>query len=716
MYYGGLSLYRETFFQQGYWKGLLLSTLSCLLVCAVISIVFKKISHGLVVLFPVVNTVLVVLIAQVATGLSADIFIFTSPGTIAVLTLLNSLFFFHTINNNPKWTRQDPEPIKKLIEPYLGTWFKLMYTMLFACLAILVAAPAPLFSMGPALALGVIVSWFQVLLLIPAGLVFFGPTKRKSKPAASYLLPPETPDKTFEFPYLGAFISKKPMAALILTCALTFICAAGIALLKQSNTLISLYKQDHSLYRSEQLLNKNFAGIYRLFLRIQAPDRDTLLEQTAGELKENLFRPLAAGPDTRTAIMRQIDEALSASTSKAELHDSLAYKWQQELSRIPEEDALSQDLWSIALDSLSGITYDSAPLAHPDILNYLDQLSLFLRNKAVVSKVFSLVDLTKMMHQELYEGAKQHYTIPTTTNGILQTWQQYRKGRHPESFSRFINHSFNTLDILLLLRNSSPDILRQIRNITLEYMENEPPPVPIEISWEGDLQAHTAWSEQLNFSLLGRWGAFLLIASVLFTLFTRSIISGSALLMTGAANLVIVLGSMGIGGLALRPCSAAFAGLALFASGISTWQVLYTLRQRMDEGDFYRDALSGALEENSLPLLTGWGCVTAGALPFFFTQYTLFSTTSSIAIAATGATCLTSLFLLPSLGSIFYEEAEIELLPGAPQRTASPAGEQEEAKTGASTGIDIAFQVKTTEPISPIENTASLDKEEQKGE
>ncbi|WP_028580268.1 RND transporter family protein [Desulfogranum japonicum] len=693
VHYGGLSLLRETFFRDGYWKGILLSLISCVLVYTTISISLKKATHGLVALFPIVNAVMFVLVAQLATGLRPDIFIFTSPGIIAIYTLLSGLFIFHKINNNAKWTQKEPEYIVELLEPYLGNWFKLMCCLFTGCLVMLPYTSTPLFHAGAVLASGIVVSWFMVLLLIPAGLVFFGPTKRKSKLAASYLLPPETPEKTFDFPHLAYSITKAPLAFIAAVCVVTFTCALGVSLLQQSPPLVSLYSQDHPLHRSEQLLNKNFTGTYQLFLRIKSPDRDTPLEHIALQLKDNLFRPLAAGVDTRTVIMHQIDEALSASTSAAEFHDTLAHKWQQELLNIPEDDALSQDLWSIALDSLSSITHASAPFAHPDILRYLDQFSLFLRNKGVASKVFSIVDMTKMMHQELYEGAQQHYTIPTTTNGILQTWRQYQKGRHPEFFNRFINSSYSTVDILLLLEDASPVVLHKTERTALEYFETEPPPIPLETSWRGPLHAHTEWNERLNLSILARWGIFLIVTSTLLSLSTRSITTGTALCATGIGNLLITLGIMGFGSLHLSPCSSMFLGLAVYTSSMATWQILYTLNRYMEKGDTYRTALPDAIEHNSVPLLLGFGCVIAGTLPFLFTQFTLFSTGGSIAIAATGAALLTSLLLLPSICWLFYTEAKIEISPALSLNK----GKAKTPEPDTAAGGDISFQDGTSE-------------------
>ncbi len=391
----GLALYRETLFHQGHRTALLSSLLAGCLIWIGVALVNKKASHGIVILLPTANATLAVLLVQTATGMREDIFLFTTPALVAATTLIQALCFAHRINNSTKWSPKEPEKIISVLEPLLPAWLRLMYALIAACLSIGLLAPSPLLNMAMILAVGITMAWFMPLFFVPAGLVVFGPTKRKNKPTTSYLLPPERPENTFHFPYVDRLVRNYSTVTFAAVSAFTLACAFSTALLKQQDTLISWYGKNHHFQRAEQLINKNFAGAYKLILRLEASDRMSPLETIAGQLKSDLFRPLASQPDIRTRIMHQIDEALAASTSKAELYHTLAHQWEQELNHTLAGDILAQDLWSIALDSLAAITYDEKPFSHPDILRYIDQLSLYLRDRSAASKVFSIVDLTK---------------------------------------------------------------------------------------------------------------------------------------------------------------------------------------------------------------------------------------------------------------------------------------------------------------------------------
>jgi hypothetical protein len=478
--------------------------------------------------------------------MSSMIPIFLMP--IAVVDSVHILSEFFDLYTKEKGRKQTiREVMSNLFMPMLYT--SLTSAAGFASLALTPIPPVQVF--GIFVAVGIMIAWLSTIMFVPAYVMMIKESSLENFGHAS-----EHPEKqswlarlltsTGRFTYAAA----KPILVIILIIAA--VALYGITQIQINDNPVKWFAKDHPIRQADIELNEHFAGTYMAYLVLDPGGDKSVSQQYTAGLKERLSQKLSDlrkqlpdAPDVNDRLQKDISEYASQAETKEDLLKKLQKMAENELDKAEDNEF---DLWYELVDFFALQAERLKPFKQPEVLRYISKLETHLESSGLIGKSNSVADVVKKVHQELIDGRPENYRIPDSANAVAQCLLQFQSSHNPGDLWHLVSPDYMHANIWMQLPSGDNKDMEKVVQAVDEFVEDNPPPVPLEHKWAGLTYINIVWQNKMVWGMLQSFmGSFIIVFIMMAVLF-RSPLWGIVCMIPLLITIVVIYGIIGLVG------------------------------------------------------------------------------------------------------------------------------------------------------------------------
>ena len=552
------------------------------------------------------------------------------------------------------------------LEHVMGHLFKpMLFTSLtsaagFASLALTPIPPVQAF--GIFVAIGIMLAWLLTILFIPAYIMMMRESSLDN--FGSPQVVDHASDKSLfnrHLRWVGRMASAKPWLVIIFNIAVMAVGVTGILMIQVNDNPVKWFKKSHEIRVADNVLNKHFGGTYEAYLVLSGKDQEMKPQQAADWLTRDLDDRLTESPAIREKILNQILEAVVISKTGTELADHLAQTWEMELDEVPADDDIGYDRWSTALDGLDRLRNQKEIFKRPDLLRYIADLQTYMADRGDVGKSNTVSDVVKKVHQELFTGDPDHFTIPDTINGVAQTLISYQNSHKPDDLWHLVTPDYSRANIWLQLRSGdNKDMERVIKDVQ-QYFDDNPPPAQLSHDWAGLTYINVVWQDKMVTGLLKSFLSSFVVVFIMMSFLFRSPVWGLLAMIPLTFTIGIIYGVIGLIGKDYDMPMAVLSSLTLGLAVDFAIHFLQRTRITMARTGDWAATIRDMFEEPARAIFRNIIVISIGFTPLLFAPLIPYQTVGVFLAAIMFYSGLATLWMLPALltvmrGWIFKKE------------------------------------------------------------
>jgi len=545
-YITGLPVAEDTFGKEMFIQMAISAPLAMLVIFLLMLVFFKKIQLIISPMIIAVCTVISTMGLLIGTGntlhiMSSMIPIFIMP--IAVVDSIHILSEFFDEYQKTKDRRKTIEEVMHhLFKPMLFT--SLTSSAGFASLALTPIPPVQAF--GLFVSFGIMLAWLLTVLFIPAYIMLmkedslknFGAGKQQNQGSGKSLI-----DRHLR--WIGRTSVSRPWWVIGFNLVIMAIGVIGILMIQVNDNPVKWFHKSHEIRIADRVLNKHFGGTYEAYLVLSSNAPEKTAAEAARWLSDTLEKSLKESPVVREKVQSELSEAMVEGGSAEQLFQRLSLSWQKEIDNLAPEDDAGYDDWSLALDALDQIRNQKQIFKRPDILNYIIGLQKYLDGQGDVGKSNSISDVVQKVHQELFEGDPDHFTIPKTINGVAQTLISYQNSHKPDDLWHLVTPDYTRANLWLQLKSGdNKDMERVIADVE-GYLADTPPPIQLEAEWAGLTYINVAWQNKMVTGMLKSFLSSFIVVFIMMAILFRSPVWGLLAMIPLTFTIGIIYGVIG---------------------------------------------------------------------------------------------------------------------------------------------------------------------------
>ena len=552
------------------------------------------------------------------------------------------------------------------LEHVMGHLFKpMLFTSLtsaagFASLALTPIPPVQAF--GIFVAIGIMLAWLLTILFIPAYIMMMRESSLDN--FGSPQVVDHASDKSLfnrHLRWVGRMASVKPRLVIIFNIAVMAVGVTGILMIQVNDNPVKWFKKSHEIRVADNVLNKHFGGTYEAYLVLSGKDQEMKPQQAADWLTRDLDDRLTESPAIREKILNQILEAVVISKTGTELADHLAQTWEMELDEVPADDDIGYDRWSTALDGLDRLRNQKEIFKRPDLLRYIADLQTYMADRGDVGKSNTVSDVVKKVHQELFTGDPDHFTIPDTINGVAQTLISYQNSHKPDDLWHLVTPDYSRANIWLQLRSGdNKDMERVIKDVQ-QYFDDNPPPAQLSHDWAGLTYINVVWQDKMVTGMLKSFLSSFVVVFIMMSFLFRSPVWGLLAMIPLTFTIGIIYGVIGLIGKDYDMPMAVLSSLTLGLAVDFAIHFLQRTRITMARTGDWAATIRDMFEEPARAIFRNIIVISIGFTPLLFAPLIPYQTVGVFLAAIMFYSGLATLWMLPALltvmrGWIFKKE------------------------------------------------------------
>ena len=544
----GLPVAEDTFGKEMFVQMAISAPLAMIAVFVLMLIFFKKLTLIISPMIVAMVTVISSMGLLIGTGntlhiMSSMIPIFLMP--IAVVDSIHILSEFFDEYQKIKDRRKTLEHVMdQLFMPMLYT--SLTSSAGFASLALTPIPPVQAF--GIFVAFGIMLAWFVTIIFIPAYVMMmkeeslenFGSAAPTSSSSGSSLM-----NSTLRL--VGNFTYHQSKLIIIATVATLFIAFYGISKIQINDNPVNWFTKSHPIRVADRILNSHFGGTYEAYLVLESPEKTLSVAQTADILLKTLVAA-TENEDEKTQNLRHHAEKVIADTALSAA-DNKSFLAQVEDKWLDMQDVASDeeyDIWADFFDSLEAVKNRHQIFKNPEVLRYLAGLQEHMNSSGSVGKSNSVTDVVKKVHQELFEGSTDFFTVPDTVAGVAQCLISFQNSHKPDDLWHFVTPDYTKANIWVQLKNGDNQVMEAVVKEVEQYLEDNPPPILLEHKWAGLTYLNVVWQEKMVSGMKEAFLSSFVVVFVMMVILFRSVIWGMMAMVPLSVTIALIYGIIGL--------------------------------------------------------------------------------------------------------------------------------------------------------------------------
>lgn len=668
-YITGLPVAEDTFGKEMFIQMAISAPLAMLMIFLIMLFFFRNIQLIISPLIIAICTVISTMGLLIGTGntlhiMSSMIPIFIMP--IAVVDSIHILSEFFDEYQNRKDRRATLEHVMShLFKPMLFT--SLTSAAGFTSLALTPIPPVQAF--GIFVAIGIMLAWLFTILFIPAYIMMMKESSLDN--FGSPQVVDHASDKSLfnrHLRWVGRTASTKPWLVIFFNIAVMAVGVTGILMIQVNDNPVKWFKKSHEIRVADNVLNKHFGGTYEAYLILSGKDQEMTPQQTADWLTRDLDNRLTDSPAIREKIFNQILEAVVISETGTELADHLTQAWEIELDEVPADDDIGYDRWSTALDGLDRLRNQKEIFKRPDLLRYIADLQTYMADRGDVGKSNTLSDIVKKVHQELFAGDPNHFTIPDTINGVAQTLISYQNSHKPDDLWHLVTPDYSRANIWLQLRSGDNKDMERVVKDVQQYFDDNPPPVQLSHDWAGLTYINVVWQDKMVTGMLKSFLSSFVVVFIMMSFLFRSPVWGLLAMIPLTFTIGIIYGVIGLIGKDYDMPVAVLSSLTLGLAVDFAIHFLQRTRMTMARTGDWAASIRDMFEEPARAIFRNIIVISIGFTPLLFAPLIPYQTVGVFLAAIMFYSGLATLWMLPALLTVMRKwifKKEIKASTGA---------------------------------------------------
>ncbi len=175
----------------------------------------------------------------------------------------------------------------------------------------------------------------------------------------------------------------------------------------------------------------------------------------------------------------------------------------------------------------------------PDVLRYVEQLQDFLLKRGLVGKTTSPSDALKKAAYELNYQApdtgmtadalqqldvhnRSFNSIPDTASAVGQIYIQLEGMKKKDTLFHLVSRDYQEANIWVQLTSGDNQNMNSVVQDVRQYVESNPPPIPLEVQWAGLTYLNVVWQEKMVVGMLSSLVSSYIVVLVMMLLLFRS--------------------------------------------------------------------------------------------------------------------------------------------------------------------------------------------------
>jgi len=547
----GLPVAEDTFGVEMFIQMAISAPLAMVVIFLLMLLFFRKIvlviSPMIVAMVSVISTMgLLIGLGYPVHIMSSMIPIFLMP--IAVVDSVHILSEFFDLYTKEKGRKNT------VLEVMSNLFMPMLYTSLtssagFASLALTPIPPVQVF--GIFVAIGIMIAWVCTIMFVPAYVMMikesslenFGhATENATK--QSWLARLLT--STGRFTYAAA----KPILVIILI--IVAVALYGVTQIRINDNPVKWFAKDHPIRRADIELNEHFGGTYMAYLVFDPALDKSVSAQYISGLKQRLSQKLS---DLKNELpdapdpSEQLEMDISRYASDAETKEGLLNKLQTMANnKFDKAKDREFDLWYEIADFFALEAERLKPFKQPEVLRYISKLEEHLEKSGLVGKSNSVADVVKKVYQELIDGKPENYKIPDSSNAVAQCLLQFQSSHNPGDLWHLVTTDYMHANIWMQLPSGDNKDMERVVKAVDEFIEDNPPPVPLEHNWAGLTYINIVWQNKMVWGMLQSFMGSFIIVFIMMAILFRSPLWGIVCMIPLLITIVVIYGIIGLVG------------------------------------------------------------------------------------------------------------------------------------------------------------------------
>jgi uncharacterized protein len=222
-------------------------------------------------------------------------------------------------------------------------------------------------------------------------------------------------------------------------------------------------------------------------------------------------------------------------------------KWFGESHEIRQADKILNGMFAGSyMAYLSLKSSEEQAFKNPDVLNYINDLQLYLSKSEIVGKTIAVTEVIKIVHRELFNGEEKQYRIPDTSAAVAQTLLTFQNSHRPTDLWHYVTPDYQEANIWFQLKSGDNQDMIKVENRVDRYFSENPPPVNLEREWFGMTHINVIWQDHVTVGVVKAFsGSFLIIMVTLMVLF-RSFLWGLLAMVPLSFTVTVIYGVAGL--------------------------------------------------------------------------------------------------------------------------------------------------------------------------
>ena len=547
---------------------------------------------------------------------------------------------------------------RKTIEHVMDQLFMpMLYTSLtssagFASLALTPIPPVQAF--GIFVAIGIMLAWLFTILFIPAYVMMLSEESLKNFGAAETDKGQSTSIIARYLQWLGGYTYSH--AKLIITASLVILVVAfyGITKIQVNDNPVKWFTESHPIRVADRVLNDHFGGTYEAYLVFESELGELTVPKAADMLRREVGKMQAGdrgNPEIYSTALSVLDQV--AGTHKNSLADflsELTRRWENNMFEAPDA---TYDIWGDLVDRIASVRNRGQVFKQPAMLEYLGKLERHLQQTGVVGKSNSVADLVKKVHQELFQGDEQYYTIPDSVGGVAETLISFQNSHKPDDLWHFVTPDYTKANLWVQLKEGDNKVMEAVVREVEKFIDTNPPPLEVSHQWAGLTYLNVVWQDKMVNGMFEAFASSFVVVLVMMTILFRSLLWGILAMVPLSVTIAFIYGLIGLIGKDYDMPVAVLSSLTLGLAVDFAIHFLERSRMTHKKHGSWKESVKEMFEEPARAITRNVIVIAVGFTPLLAAPLVPYKTVGIFLAGIMAVSGVATMFILPSLITIF---------------------------------------------------------------